>query len=103
MKEVIFLSNLSVCGTICEECYCYGKMCSGCNECEGKVFHASEGKACSIYECAVNQNKLESCGVCSKIPCKIWLETRDPKFSDEEFEANINARINALKSQGTLT
>lgn len=30
------MSNLSVCGTDCGECYCYGKMCTGCNECEGR-------------------------------------------------------------------
>lgn len=90
------MSNISVCGANCGECYCYGKMCSGCNECEGKVFHAAEGQACPIYECTVNLNKLKNCGECSKVPCEIWLKTRDPKFSDEEFEANIKARINAL-------
>lgn len=30
--------NVSVCGTDCSVCYCFGKMCNGCNSCEGKCF-----------------------------------------------------------------
>ena len=69
---------LSVCGTDCGACYCFGKMCNGCNACEGKVFHAPEGKACPIYD------------------CKIWAGTRDPKYTDEEFNANVAMRVQAL-------
>lgn len=28
--------NISVCGTDCSACYCFRKMCNGCNSCEGK-------------------------------------------------------------------
>ena len=35
--------NISVCGMDCSVCYCFVKMCNGCNSCEGKVFHTSEG------------------------------------------------------------
>ena len=52
------MSMISVCGADCAACYCYGSMCNGCNEAEGKVFHVPEGKACTIYECTVNTNKL---------------------------------------------
>ncbi|MCI9381309.1 MAG: DUF3795 domain-containing protein [Dorea sp.] len=89
--------NLSVCGTDCSACHCYGKMCSGCNDLSGKVFHVPEGKACAIYDCTVNQKNLKNCGECGKVPCDIWKKTRDPKYSDEEFDENIRMRVQALK------
>lgn len=91
------MQDLSCCGTDCSSCGCYGNMCAGCNACEGKVFHAPEGKACSIYECVINKNKFKNCGQCGEIPCLIWKNTRDPQFSDEEFAENVNRRVRALK------
>ena len=88
---------LSVCGTDCGACYCYGKMCTGCNACEGKVFHAPEGQTCAIYDCTVNGKGFHSCGECDAVPCDIWRRTRDPKYSDAEFEENIRMRMQALK------
>ena len=55
---------ISVCGTDCSVCYCFGKMCNGCNSCEGKVF-----------------------------------DTRDPKFTDEEFNENVAMRVKTLKEE----
>lgn len=91
-------SSLSVCGTDCSTCYCFGNMCPGCNACSGKVFHVPDGKTCAIYDCTVNQKKLKNCGSCSSAPCDIWMKTRDPKYSDEEFSANIKMRMDALKN-----
>lgn len=88
---------ISVCGTDCGACYCFGKMCNGCNPCEGKVFHAPEGKACPIYECVRNDKGMPDCGACEEVPCKIWYCTRDPKFSEEEFQKNVAMRVQALK------
>ena len=89
--------DISVCGTDCTTCYCYGSMCTGCNACSGKVFHAPEGTACAIYECVRNNKGFGHCGECSKAPCDIWMNTRDPKFSDEEFDENVNMRLHTLK------
>ncbi len=91
------MSDLSCCGTKCKECYCYGTMCNGCNVCAGKVFHAPEGNACPIYECAINQKQFKNCGECNKVPCSIWMATRDPKYTDKEFEQNVAMRVQALK------
>lgn len=88
-------SWISVCGTDCSACYCYGKMCTGCNACEGKVFHSPEG--CSIYQCVIHNKNLEHCGKCQEAPCDIWRATRDPKYSDEEFEKNIAGRMQTLQ------
>ena len=55
-----------------------------------------EGKTCTIYECTVSTNKYSHCGKCEKLPCDIWRSTRDPKFTDEEFEENIKERMGNL-------
>jgi hypothetical protein len=93
------MSELSCCGIRCKECYCFGSLCKGCNELEGKVFHVPDGNTCSIYECSINKNKFEHCGGCKEIPCSIWKGTRDPKYTDEEFDAIITERMNALKGR----
>ena len=90
---------ISVCGTDCSACYCFGKMCNGCNSCKGKVFHAPEGKACPIYDCVRNNKCMQNCGECGEISCKLWFDTRDPKFSDEEFKENIAMRVQTLKKE----
>lgn len=42
---------------------------------------------------------MQNCGKCGEVPCKIWFDTRDPKFSDEEFNENIAMRVQALKKE----
>lgn len=91
------MNELSCCGAKCKECACYGNICKGCNELKGKVFHVPDGKVCPIYDCAINKNKFKNCGKCKNIPCSIWKDTRDPSFTDEQFEASINNRMNSLK------
>ncbi len=93
------IRGLSCCGTDCKTCGCYPDMCKGCDYHLGKVFHAPNGQACPIYECAVNGKQYENCASCDRIPCDIWRKTKDPSFSDEEFEQNITNRINNLKNK----
>ena len=97
MKGENFMGKLSCCGTDCQSCGCYGEMCKGCNESLGKVFHVPEGQACPIYECSMNQKKYKGCGECGSVPCDIWRKTKDPSYSDEEFEQNIKERVSRLK------
>ncbi|MCM1174554.1 MAG: DUF3795 domain-containing protein [Blautia sp.] len=89
--------KLSVCGSDCSACGCYGEICRGCGECSGKVFHVPEGGTCAIYECTVNRKGMKSCGECSKAPCDIWMKTRDPRYSDVEFAENVEGRMRALR------
>lgn len=89
-------NTLSCCGTDCTKCTCYGTMCKGCDASFGKVFHAPEGHACPIYECSIIQKNLNGCGSCDSVPCDIWRKTKDPAFSEEEFEQNIQERIDRL-------
>lgn len=92
------MNPISCCGTNCPECYCYGNLCRGCNECNGKVFHTPARKACRIYDCVINSKNLSNCGDCKDVPCDIWEKTRDPKFTDEEFKQNIFERLTNLKN-----
>lgn len=93
------MKNLSCCGTDCSVCGCYGSLCKGCNTCEGKVFHAPQGSACPIYECAVKQKGFKNCGQCKEVPCSIWRNTRDPQYTDAQFEESIQSRVKALQEK----
>ena len=88
--------GISCCGTDCASCGLYGTTCRGCNECNGKVFHAPEGKACPIYACAVQRKRHATCADCGQHPCGIWRATRDPQLSDEGFEKTITERVEML-------
>jgi len=52
---------------------------------------------CPIYDCVVNEKKLENCGVCSEIPCKTWQDLKDPSYTDEQHEASIKTRVENLR------
>lgn len=99
-KEILDSANslkvLSCCGTECVNCQCYGNMYSGCNESAGKVFFMPEGQTCPIYDCTINNKNMKCCGDCPNVPCDIWRNTKDPSYSDEEFEKNIKERVNRL-------
>ena len=89
------IKNLSKCGVNCStDCKAYKVECDGCNELEGKVPWAKfiNKVLCPIYECTV-QKGFPSCKECGKAPCKLWLSTRDPDFTDEEFQADIDSRL----------
>ncbi len=89
--------GVSCCGTECGKCSYYGNLCKGCNETDGKVFHAPAGKACPIYQCSVGKCKLATCGACEKLPCEIWMATKDPNLAQEEFDENVRGRVENLK------
>lgn len=97
-KQQREILGISCCGTECGKCSFYGNMCKGCNESQGKVFHASEGKACPIYACCVNSQKMRNCSQCDELPCAIWRKTRDPRLSEEAFEKSIADRVGNLRS-----
>lgn len=90
-------NDISCCGADCSGCGCFGTMCRGCNASLGKVFHAPEGQACPIYECAINQKGMKGCGECGNVPCEIWRKTKDPAYTEEAFERNIQERVSRLR------
>ncbi len=89
--------GLTVCGMDCSACTFYGKLCFGCNESSGKVFHAN-GKACAVYACCTNKHRFATCASCDQLPCDIWQTTRDPSMTDEQFQESIRTRFANLMS-----
>ena len=91
--------SISVCGTDCGACSFFGGLCRGCNECQGRVFHAPAGCACPIYACVREKKGLRNCAQCPDLPCSLWQSTRDPSFTDEQFAANVNTIGIAIAGQ----
>ncbi len=89
--------GVSCCGTECGNCSYYGNLCKGCNETDGKVFHAPAGKACPIYQCSVGKCKFATCAACGNLPCDIWMATKDPNLAQEAFDENVRGRVENLK------
>lgn len=87
---------ISVCGQDCSKCYCKER-CAGCDACKGIVFHTG-GAECAIWHCCVAVHGFSNCLACPDLPCGIWSKTRDPHFTDEEFEANVKGRIALLQA-----
>ncbi len=65
-KQQREILSMSCCGSSCsaKACPCYGTLCKGCNESQGKVFHAPKGKACPIYTCSVQKKRQATCADC---------------------------------------
>ncbi len=92
--------ELSVCGIDCSKCQYFNVSCNGCNAVEGSPFWAKEyfpNKICSLYECAVIKNRFKSCGDCNELPCKMYIELKDPNMSEEDHKKSITERVLRLK------
>jgi hypothetical protein len=92
---------LSTCGLVCNECEFYNKTCEGCINIKGSTFWAKEmmpGKVCPLYDCAVNNKGFASCGDCSELPCKMFLDMKDPALSEEDHKKSIEIRTGRLRA-----
>lgn len=90
--------NITTCGIDCSTCSHFGALCKGCAFHKGRVFHMPEGKACPIYECAVERNGYKSCASCAERPCGVWLSMRDPQLPDEESAQAVQERLQNLRA-----
>ena len=91
---------LSACGLICDECEFFNKTCTGCIKVKGSTFWAVEmlpARVCPMYDCSVNKKGYTNCGECSDLPCKIFLEMKDPKSTEEEHQQSIKTRVSLLR------
>ena len=86
------------CGIYCGDCEHLGDDCRGCGYVAGKPFWTSAMnlQACPIYDCCINYNHLEHCGLCEELPCKSFLELRDPALSEAEFQESLHNRQKEL-------
>ena len=84
-----------VCGLYCGACDCFKNNCQGCREENGMPFW-TRSKPCPIFNCCINIRKLEHCGLCDDLPCRIFNDLRDPSLSDEVFNQSLKKRQNDL-------
>jgi hypothetical protein len=92
---------LSVCGLKCDECEYFNKSCTGCINVKGSTFWAKEmmpNKVCPLYDCSVNRKNFRNCGECNELPCKLFLEMKDPKSTEEEHQKSIEVRVSLLRA-----
>lgn len=92
-------SLATACGLYCGDCEYLGYKCQGgCAKVQGKPFWVPlfDVEVCPIYDCCVNQKKLEHCGLCPEFPCQPFLSLRDPSLSDEEAEQALRKRQQRL-------
>ena len=101
---MIDINHAPPCGLICAECEFLGEQCKGCGIVKGKPFWTAEMPTgiCPFYDCCINQKKLEHCGLCEDMPCKLFLEIRDPNLSDEAFHESLGNRKEDLKRRAVL-
>ena len=93
-------SLISACGLDCSVCPWYPNTCSGCFSVKGSTFWAKEalpGKTCALFNCAVNERGYKNCGGCAELPCRKFVELKDPNTSQEEHLATIHVRAARLK------
>lgn len=93
------MGSISICGIECTKCKEYQKSCKGCAECGGAVTWTRYYgiKVCAIYQCAILDKKLNSCGDCDQMPCDKWYATKDPSYTKEEFQQNIEERVKRIE------
>lgn len=94
------MKTISICGVDCTTCREYGKTCNGCEAIQGKVFWAPymELDCCPIYRCCKDEKKHDHCGKCNQLPCQLYIDTRDPSYSEEEHLESIKERVKVLKA-----
>ena len=54
-------------------------------------------ETCPIYECCIDGNHLEHCGLCLEFPCQTFQSLRDPSLSDEEADRALIDRQKNLR------
>ncbi len=84
------LDTIAPCGTDCKTCSHFDNDCEGCRQRLGNPFWGKQFgmDICPIWDCAVNERKIEHCGNCGDFPCQNpYLDLRDPSMSDEEWDA----------------
>lgn len=93
MKKII-----SCCGVVCSECKFFSDGCKGCTEIKGKPYwlRYTGEDICDIYDCCINERKLEHCGKCVHLPCERYYR-KDPTKSPEENAEDLKKQLNQLK------
>jgi hypothetical protein len=90
--------KLSICGLDCKSCDFYKVQCKGCREVSGKPFWTETG--CALFECC-SEKGFNTCGDCGELPCKQFIELKDPSISQEQHLREVENRVNRLRNRQT--
>lgn len=55
-------------------------------------------KVCPMYDCSVNKKGFKDCGTCNELPCRIFLDMKDPNSTEEEHKKSIGERVERLRA-----
>lgn len=86
--------KLSICGLDCSGCDFYQSDCEGCQAVKGKPFWAET--VCELFSCCLDR-KFATCGDCDQLPCKKFIELKDPNISQEQHLQEVRNRVSRLK------
>jgi hypothetical protein len=91
--------DVMVCGVICGECDYYPEECPGCRGVSGAPFWVDFVgiDRCPVYECCVEDKKLDNCGHCEDLPCERFTRYKDPSISDEDAADKLERIVARLK------
>ncbi len=91
---------ISCCGMVCSDCKSFPNECKGCPEIKGIAYWLQyvDADHCPIYDCCINDKRLNHCGECALLPCDKWYQFSDPTMSEEESKLIDSQRIELLKS-----
>lgn len=93
-------SSVSCCGRLCSDCPAFGSECQGCHASQGKPPWLAESghDICPLYQCAVNDREMKSCGECYELPCAKFKELKDPVLSAAEFQRQLEERVSLMRT-----
>jgi hypothetical protein len=94
----------SACGAYCGDCRFLGDSCGGCGYVQGRPIWATQTTSgiCPVHDCCRNKRGLEHCGLCRKLPCKGFLDLRDPNMSEKQFCKSLDERQTSLKRRAEV-
>lgn len=96
--------DIACCGADCARCRAFPDECGGCRHTQGRVPWTGflQLERCPIYTCCVLEQHRDHCGGCSQFPCQRFWDTRNPNLSEEEFEADLEARRRNLPKRSDI-
>lgn len=91
---------LSACGLVCSTCEYHPEPCPGCREVAGRPFWVNETveNRCVLFNCC-EEKQFKTCGECSELPCKLFIELKDPSLSEEEHRREVDRRVARLREK----
>ena len=94
------MRTLGCCGYACDDCQEYKVSCAGCKESLGKAPRISYRKTehCPIYQCCIQQKRLEHCGHCPELPCQRFTDYQNPALTAIEAQRLTQRQLALLQT-----